>query len=382
MTTNFLAKDMAKYYSRKGNRIIFTNGFTLNKLSLDMWEKLGYKEIDASALSRVVSGKRLLTFGQLDQFCRALSLSKNDRESLIESLSHDLADRYGLQKFYSNNKNNYEDLLDDNVIKIRQARLGDAPILASGWADNLKELLRNEIGKEKDSSRLRRLILMMAQLLKEDGHIKLGISLSKDVEGKVMTIAHELQKMGKGLMDPEIVGVGYGFAGAVYYVLRDYQKAIINLEKGKNMLKDPEELCFTLRLLLLSYAYLNDDSGFMRIKAKLRELEAQLSSNEKCELYEGFSRGSALMGKKKDAENYLQRSLDILKEIFDTSTNYKIARKLQLARSEIEIGSLVGDKYLINRSESLGKESIQVSKMFGYDSYGEKIEKVIGKMVG
>lgn len=53
-----LAKKLQQYYTKKGNRIIFSNGLTLNQLALEMWERLDYQGIDVSVLSRVIGGRR------------------------------------------------------------------------------------------------------------------------------------------------------------------------------------------------------------------------------------------------------------------------------------------------------------------------------------
>ncbi len=72
-TTN-LARLLQKYYQRQSNRIIFVNKMTLNQLALAMWERLGYQGVDASVLSRVINGERLLTPRQLEVFCEILKL--------------------------------------------------------------------------------------------------------------------------------------------------------------------------------------------------------------------------------------------------------------------------------------------------------------------
>lgn len=82
---------MKKYYVREGNRIAFKKSRSLNQLALEMWEWLGYQQIDASVLSRVLRGERLFTGRQLKAFCTLLSLSKAEEQNLFSCLHHDLS---------------------------------------------------------------------------------------------------------------------------------------------------------------------------------------------------------------------------------------------------------------------------------------------------
>ncbi len=91
-----LSEALQKHYVRQGNRIVFSNGQSLNKVALVLWEDLGGKAMDASVLSRVLSGKRLFTGVQLHAFCRLLDLSDHDRENLSECLRQDCNARFGL----------------------------------------------------------------------------------------------------------------------------------------------------------------------------------------------------------------------------------------------------------------------------------------------
>ena len=85
-----LSQALQRYYSRKGNRIVFDNNQSLNKLAMDMWELLGCQQIDPSALSRVLKGERLFTARQLKVFCVLLGLSEDEKDYLIVCLQRDM----------------------------------------------------------------------------------------------------------------------------------------------------------------------------------------------------------------------------------------------------------------------------------------------------
>jgi|GEM_PF-6450405 len=90
-----LSQNLASYYKKGGNRILFNGGYSLNRLSLKMWDRLGFSQVDASVLSKVLKGKRLFSFGQLRVFCDILKIPQNERNMLFSSLNEDYLARYG-----------------------------------------------------------------------------------------------------------------------------------------------------------------------------------------------------------------------------------------------------------------------------------------------
>jgi hypothetical protein len=89
---SYFSKIISSFYQRKGKRILFCNGMTLNELSVEM-EILSEEKFEASTLSRVLSGKRILTKSQFTILCRILKISKGDRERLQRALIRDLLKR-------------------------------------------------------------------------------------------------------------------------------------------------------------------------------------------------------------------------------------------------------------------------------------------------
>lgn len=87
------ASALQKYYIRKGGKIIFVNGKSLNKFALEMWEAQNFSQIDASVLSRVINGKRVFTIPQLEIFCSLLHLPQIERDFLLFCLQKDYCSR-------------------------------------------------------------------------------------------------------------------------------------------------------------------------------------------------------------------------------------------------------------------------------------------------
>jgi len=84
-----LAGALANYSQRNKGKVIFRTGLSLNKLALAMWEQSEFCGIDASILSKVLSGKRLFTPLQLNVFCKVLNIKHGDREYLFYCLHKD-----------------------------------------------------------------------------------------------------------------------------------------------------------------------------------------------------------------------------------------------------------------------------------------------------
>lgn len=89
-----LATALRRHYTIVGKTLVFSGGRTLQEVALSMWQELEFSQVDASVLSRVVHGKRLFTFRQIDAFCRVLSLSPSQRETLYHNLIKDLCEKH------------------------------------------------------------------------------------------------------------------------------------------------------------------------------------------------------------------------------------------------------------------------------------------------
>lgn len=67
-------------------------------MTMNIWQELGYVEVDTSVLSRVLQGKRLFTTKQLSAFCKLLKIEHEEQELLFACLAKDLLQREGLTK--------------------------------------------------------------------------------------------------------------------------------------------------------------------------------------------------------------------------------------------------------------------------------------------
>lgn len=94
---NLLSTALKRYYKKTKGKIIFLNGYTLNKLSIILWDEAHFAGFDSSTLSRVLKGKRLFTPTQLHLFCNSLSIKLSEEEYLFYCLNQDMNSKKGIK---------------------------------------------------------------------------------------------------------------------------------------------------------------------------------------------------------------------------------------------------------------------------------------------
>ncbi len=94
---NLLPLALTRYYKKTKGKIIFRNGYTLNKLSSVIWDTANYGNFDASILSRVLKGRRLFTPCQLHIFCKTLQINPSEEEYLFYCLNQDMNSKKGFK---------------------------------------------------------------------------------------------------------------------------------------------------------------------------------------------------------------------------------------------------------------------------------------------
>lgn len=187
----FLAEALRQYYHYSSNRIIFKGGLSLNQLAFLMWEKLGYREIDASVISRVIGGLRLFTRRQLFLFCRLLHLSENEKAKLKRILVKDLLTRSG-----SSTNDIFFPVSELHAVGIVQA-------LTSGgnpnYAIELASLFEELITQKK----------LLAKLYNEKSRAFGLISSPSRVLSLMSPLNNKALEMGQQIHDREILNMTY-----------------------------------------------------------------------------------------------------------------------------------------------------------------------------
>lgn len=111
MKTNALSTALASLYTRNKNRIMFRETYSLNELAFMIGEST-HDSFDASALSKVLTGKRLFTARQLSLFSRLLKLPKHASDTLERSLAKDILSREHVCSNVLRRKSPYTRLLE------------------------------------------------------------------------------------------------------------------------------------------------------------------------------------------------------------------------------------------------------------------------------
>lgn len=119
MRSYFLATELRQYYTREKNKVLFKGDYSLNELALMIGDKT-HDSFDASALSKVLSGKRLFTHVQLSACSCLLRLSKKEKDMLERSLAKDLLFRHSHSINVLKRKSLYTKLLE--FVMTKQAR--------------------------------------------------------------------------------------------------------------------------------------------------------------------------------------------------------------------------------------------------------------------
>ena len=352
---------------------------TLNQLAWEMWERLGYREIDPSVLSRVLNGERLFTLKQLGVFCGALSLKEKDRDELQNCLATDLSRRLGVSELVLLGRKEYLlDLIEDNLEKIRKVRLGDYPFLASDWAENVYGIINDQLSKEKREIRRTKWLGLLANLLTENIKANLGLSYANELFRTVGRPVRELKEIGYKLKDNNIVGNAYSYQGAIDYVFGEYPMAITKSIKALGLIVSVPEKKFALRQLALCYAYEHKKSDYTIVRDEILSSLQSFPLHEQCELLEAIGRSDAILGDFTGSYKMLREGWDIYSRLEKSGGEYRVARKIQLIRTRIEIANSLKEKSP-SGIETIGKEAVLLSTHFGYKTYIEKINKLLDK---
>ena len=272
-----LSRALQKLYTREGNKVVFCNGQSLNQLALAMWEKLGFQQVDASVLSRVIKGERLLTPGQLRALCELLALPSADVEPLLVCLQRDY-----------NAKNN----LDFDATYI-------SPSLAR---DIIQELTKgafemfyhgNHSALEKRFALVRQLANMYLSDTERNLAIGESVGFNLYLKGRALTedavtavenalpIYAELLSMGKTYGSTMLQGYAWVLMSAAHYAAgagmdeaakrRHYSASIDFAQKAIAILPEHDhERHFALRSMTASAYYLNDVEAIRFVFGKTR----------------------------------------------------------------------------------------------------------------
>ncbi len=344
---------LQRYYKRVGNRIVFINGSSLNKLSLEMMEDLGFGDMDPSILSKVINGKRIFSQKQLNSFCKILAISRIDAILLRESLMRDLLTKKG---FCEEQANECLVVINGDMIPmapkiIRSLREGGDIHNAFIVAEYYENLFETDL-----SSRCSGAIGVYGNICVEKAKILSDISTGEDIIEATRSYNEKTLSIGEATKDNEIINLTHLNVVTNYYATSQWQKVI---DYAENIIDSADDVTKSelFRMLLFSYAHRNDkDKLFITInKAQLLVEKIGFSNDRVATITEGISGSLDILGQFKEAETVLGQlsRLGYIRPFYQSEILRGKLRRLLLMKKR---GKLI-DPHLISYFEKGGKKS-------------------------
>ncbi len=345
---------------------------TLNKLAWEMWEKLGFSEVDPSVLSRVLQGERLFTYRQLKAFSKILFLSEHERKLMYEAYYEDLGRRFGLYKI---NHIYFIDLVKDNIEKIRQANMQSLSVIAEEWADLIYEKVLEEENSANTSCRTddsyqKELLRLESRILNEKIHLNFRTKPLNQLLKENIKIARRLKEISIVLKDNLIEGIGIYGVGDAFLVSKKYKDALKYLHIILKINFPDREKYYGLRAAALAQSYLGNEKEYLSIKKHLTaDSHHNIPDYINYQIYEGIARSEARFGN----QNMAFKALSIAKKYLDK--DHEFMREMQVKKAEIEIGMRFGENK--NYLRKVGKEAVMLATRFGHVRYKKQINAML-----
>ncbi len=386
-----LAEVLQKYYIREGNRFVFRSGKTLNQLALEMWERLGCRGVDASVLSKVLQGKRLLTPQQVGVFSDLVKTSTREQEELQMSLQADYLAKAGIElNDWPHSNVDLNDLFRELLDRANSLRYTGRQIDSLEQSQFLEGKISAFLDRMPNTTKEEWLGLL-AKAIYLEGRGEAGICPVGELGKVMMGIVRRLQQVGKELKSREILGMASQSLADTYYILGNYStspryrhwyvRCLRELPRAFELIEDKDEYgsrkIMLHRLEILVHAYLGDRSGFERARARA-EIMVQKTKGillwRVARFYEGISRAQALLGLTEAAETHEQSRKYF--EAFQPGNERAI---IALTRNQLEVHSRLRIKGR-QRARQAGKEGLIVARGHQDKRHVQQIKRLMEKL--
>ncbi|HXH26322.1 MAG TPA: hypothetical protein VNG90_00335 [Candidatus Acidoferrum sp.] len=311
-----LATGLQKFYYKDKGRVVFVGNITLNQLALHMWAELGFQKVDASVLSRIISGERLPTPAQLETFCQVLKLGPRDREYLFFCLSQDYFERGGVKHggvfmASSDAATLMGQLADQATTLLYQGRCSQLLVQSKAFGDLYAKVMFNQ----PDSEPQRRFLAAYGEALYVKGRAIGSQSSSGNVLSALAPLSGELLKLATQSGQRRLRGLAYILLADSHYIagrlfqpsapgdihkVTQLRKAIRYGTQALPYLADTDhEKLFAIRTIVASANYLADETvitHFKRLTTKLIPRQPQQNYVNALHLAGTFAHGQAILG--------------------------------------------------------------------------------------
>lgn len=342
-----LAKILSNYYKKKANKKVFINGMTLNKLAVAMWEKLGYKKMDESILSKVINGKRLFTKQQLNAFCKVLNLKQWEIRSLQRALMQDILVRSMLiseHEIILTAKSQIEVMILNieklalSVKVLRERGQPNEAITTASIARDLEEFMLNSYPKKAKLH-----LNSFATVYNEEALAWAETLVEKHKSAKIAYSNSRKVTSYKEMKSRRILNDAKITFGGGYYLDEEWEKGAQYYDLIFDDLDEKNKL-LCCRQQSLCYASMLDKENYYRVRKKglkLIENNQYGYMHDAVSMLEAFARSLTILGKSDEA-------LDVLEE---AESLYKIASSKYGERPFFEAQIIRGKIYALTTSK-------------------------------
>jgi len=342
---------------------------TLNQLALEMWERLGFHDIDPSVLSRVITGERSFTPQQLEIFSNILAIPRSEVSSLKTEYCRDLLSQSKVDENFIDSITYQTDYIDQNLEKIKDAMSYDSLSLAYRWETQTENLLRIRTKSVKNTRLLKKLYSLWGKLLIEKKFTLFEHKHYRKVLADVFHIPNLFEKVYRITGDSEFLGFAQALRGRIYFQQKQFPQALSHDLTSLNYLKNLHEIRAVIIRIAQIYALLNQSSKISAVEDRLKKYQdSNQPMSSLCHDYRTLANAYIIA---KDLNN-AQRCLNSGWEIYDKKLkngegDFNIRSKITLYHTE----ELFYHYFRIrNRPlDSLEQEVKSLVKMFGYNSY-------------
>jgi len=371
---------LANTYRKQGNRLVFRNGMNLNELAWEMWERLGFKEIDPSVLSRVVNGKRCFTPKQLQIFAQILNLPSGESLDLQTEYCRETLIEIGVEEELVSSLLYQTDRLEEGVNLVEEARAHDALDLASLLATQIENQISSKIKAINSTKTKKKLYDILGQLLVKKGWLVIEHCHPNRLLPVISPLPPLFEIVYYVTKNPQYKGLALAHTSRILFHQGKYCQSLEQDFLALPYLQNPEALSWIYSRLSVNPAMLENGHKISSILEKINanfpipSSQHQQTPADKVAINENFLRHRRLSGsytlaqKPRLARNHLDTAWGIYsRHLAPNEGNFKHRARIELYHSENYFHYRF--KTAIGPSDQMREETQKLVNLFGYHQY-------------
>jgi len=348
---------------------------TLNQIALEMSERLDFKEVDTSVLSRVLAGERIFTQKQLSIFCRVLGLNRIQEGLLKATLHSEIYSRYQGRYLLNGDQNQFLGLVESNLIMATDANQSGSSIMALRWSKVMENKLREEIIKTTDARVSTKLVELLYEFLAQHSISILRREPSSSAYKNAWAVLDEMKQLANMLKSSEKLGLVYAKMGDVLSLIGGESSSKPILNRSSNLFRkalgliNPSLRYYPIGYWMLNEAYLKNIRQVRKLAKDFTLLLHDCEAADVCEGYNLIAKSKVLAGDSEDLESTFVQGWKYYNEIPDNGLHSKQYRKVQLSRTEIQAFTSGYEFYEEGKIKRILSDCLYSAKNLGYTRY-------------